>query len=63
MMESGWHLLLIFGPVAVVAMVGAGIASGIAYYQYGWRGWRISLIFTLMGAAALIATYVAVACS
>jgi len=32
-MESGWNALLIFGPVAVVAIVGAGVASGIAFYQ------------------------------
>jgi hypothetical protein len=59
-MESEWHVLLIFGPVALVAIVGAGIASGIAFYQYGWRGWKISLVFTLMGTAALLATFLAV---
>ena len=59
-MESGLNLLLIFGPIVTVALVGAVGASLLAFWQYGWRGWKISFVFTLMAAAALVATFLAV---
>jgi hypothetical protein len=58
--EGWWTLILIFGPVAVAAIIGAGAASALAYWQYGWRGWKAALVFTVMGAGALLATYLAI---
>jgi hypothetical protein len=59
-MESWANLLLILGPVAAVALAGAGVASAIAFWQYGWRAWKTSFVFALMGAAAVVTTFQAV---
>ena len=51
-MESGWNALLIVGPAVALPLIGALVASALAFWQYGWRGWKISLVFTLMSATA-----------
>jgi hypothetical protein len=56
-MESGWNLLLIVGPVAVVALAGIVVASTLAFRQFGWRGWKIPLFAALAGAAALAVVF------
>jgi hypothetical protein len=59
--ESWGNLLLDLGPVAAVAIVGWSVASAIAFWQFRFRGWKISLAFAIIGAIALAATYLAIA--
>jgi predicted ABC-type sugar transport system permease subunit len=49
MMESGWNALLIFGPIVAVLLIGIVLASVFAFWQYGWRGWKIPIIAVAAG--------------